>query len=854
MARRQYPRSKSDNDVLVDKHLRVDGSLWPPQGAVPSRNSEDLAGLIKMFVQNAAGDERFALVLPDGTTKYGRMMSDPVGDTLPAGGATNQVLRKRSAVSRDWEWADPTGGGDSLPAGGAAGMVLKKKSASDKDWEWGTLPDGLRAAVGTTSLSAANVVASADGGFVSNIFDTRTGEQLVLKEVTGVTVDSFRYFSVTYTVNGSSTVKQYERLNFTDPFKSVGCVNDGVANDWPLVRRCALAFPEGTELDGKNRVYGFGSNDTVNYNINWRNMQIMPLNFNQKAVRINCNNGAGNRLYWKNIRVLKPVFDKYTQTVTGTRNTGNLGDATFAMLQVNYGQNILEIDGMTANEAPKTGIFFTGHSTLDGGSLVLKNVEATDAGFLVRTTLTEAIDEKQFVINIGSTQYLTVGANVWIGDCAHQIIAINSATQVTVHNDGVKRLAWRNDAVQPNRAPSKQAAGQFFTLEKNAHCNVYIVGRSRVWTEKCKLDRGAWFGINIQATGDNAGGSLYCEASECGYEGYGNAVRSNLVFICNDFHRSGNNGLDINGCTNARIWGNNSDDGGVDGIFLGKGSNISMAFNVARGNFRLGHLINGGGPAGSYMSQVHYTNNTCTGNKQGGTNFTIARETIIKNNYWADNGSHLRVEGANGYANPDIIIIDGNTFGDGLRTVAEGFRDFYCNVKGYLAGSPSGIVQWGDTNRTTTGRMLAIESYCHINSTFFPRYVVATPTETLTVPVNTVLEIELDVRRLSKTYAKAIFNNAPPIKIRTSITDEPSQESNDYADMTPTEIDLLSIKPSFGILEETLMVNSEIIVSPNPNANFTLQVMHSAAKTIVINLVPAGSEQQQSMRVQFTNS
>jgi hypothetical protein len=55
------------------------------------------------------------------------------GDGVPAGGATNQVLAKRSDADNDTEWVDPP---ESLPPGGATGQVLTKLSDTDGDADW----------------------------------------------------------------------------------------------------------------------------------------------------------------------------------------------------------------------------------------------------------------------------------------------------------------------------------------------------------------------------------------------------------------------------------------------------------------------------------------------------------------------------------------------------------------------------------------------------------------------------------------------------------------------------------------------------------------------------------------------
>lgn len=55
------------------------------------------------------------------------------------GGATGQVLTKKSNTDLDFEWADNTGSG--VPAGGTTGQVLRKRSSTDQDVEWSNIPE-----------------------------------------------------------------------------------------------------------------------------------------------------------------------------------------------------------------------------------------------------------------------------------------------------------------------------------------------------------------------------------------------------------------------------------------------------------------------------------------------------------------------------------------------------------------------------------------------------------------------------------------------------------------------------------------------------------------------------------------
>ena len=60
---------------------------------------------------------------------------DGVG--VPEGGTTGQVLKKKSGIDYDTEWADEEGGtGHGIPSGGTQGQVLRKTSNDDYDADW----------------------------------------------------------------------------------------------------------------------------------------------------------------------------------------------------------------------------------------------------------------------------------------------------------------------------------------------------------------------------------------------------------------------------------------------------------------------------------------------------------------------------------------------------------------------------------------------------------------------------------------------------------------------------------------------------------------------------------------------
>ena len=106
---------------------------------------------------------------------------------VPEGGASGEVLKKRSGTNYDVEWAADEEGSDGttvdtdrlVPAGGSQGQVLRKKTATDYDDEWGDAP-GLDG----TEVNRRIAARVPDGGAVGQVLkkasatdgDTEWGE------------------------------------------------------------------------------------------------------------------------------------------------------------------------------------------------------------------------------------------------------------------------------------------------------------------------------------------------------------------------------------------------------------------------------------------------------------------------------------------------------------------------------------------------------------------------------------------------------------------------------------------------------------------------------------------------------
>lgn len=90
----------------------------------------------------SAKDTTYTLSIDGNTIKLtssdGDEQTITLGDSLPSGGTTGQVLTKTASGA---EWADPTGG-SSLPEGGTAGQVLTK-TESGAEWKTPEASDAI---------------------------------------------------------------------------------------------------------------------------------------------------------------------------------------------------------------------------------------------------------------------------------------------------------------------------------------------------------------------------------------------------------------------------------------------------------------------------------------------------------------------------------------------------------------------------------------------------------------------------------------------------------------------------------------------------------------------------------------
>lgn len=121
---------------------------------------------------------------------------------VPTGGASGQVLAKKSATDYDLKWVDQSADGDThgIPAGGIYGQVLTKKSSANFDAEWKT-PSS--AGVQSVNGKSGAVVLTADdvGAMAESTYDPQ-----------GRNTDIFKYtdkvaniYYATLNVNGWSS-------------------------------------------------------------------------------------------------------------------------------------------------------------------------------------------------------------------------------------------------------------------------------------------------------------------------------------------------------------------------------------------------------------------------------------------------------------------------------------------------------------------------------------------------------------------------------------------------------------------------------------------------------------------------
>lgn len=373
---------------------------------------------------------------------------------------------------------------------------------------------------------------------------------------------------------------------------------------------------------------------------------------------------------------------------------------------------------------------FTGTPTV-----ILSDIVCENNGALLRTTTTGAVNTANtFVIPVVSSSGFAVGDAIWIGDSKCLILTIDSATQITLVNDGTK------PTLQPGGlGTGSYSAGQYFTKDgdgKNgltighggSTYNVSITGRSR-------FSGNGWFGLFNWANDAPAAGThvavVGAEANDNGYIGLGLAKLSAGNISHNMASRNGNNGIDINKATTAvTISYNEASLNGVDGIFTGSYSTSpGMLGNYSYNNFRTGILYSGDS-AGSVGAIVNA--NTVKDNPLNGICMTgVKSYSVVNNTFDGVCYQHLKVEGRNGKPNPNAII-DKNAF-----ITAATDNDVFGVLGGYTSGGNNGVIVLTNNRHANARPAISLTAFDRSNSMFIPdSYVVPVTTGTGTAGAN----------------------------------------------------------------------------------------------------------------------
>src|SRR5213076_3397672 len=86
----------------------------------------------------------------------------PAG-TVPTGGTSGQVLKKRTNTDLDTDWENETGG-SGLPNGGTTGQVLTKRTNANQDVDWETVSGGGGAVTSVNGHTGVVVLGATDVG------------------------------------------------------------------------------------------------------------------------------------------------------------------------------------------------------------------------------------------------------------------------------------------------------------------------------------------------------------------------------------------------------------------------------------------------------------------------------------------------------------------------------------------------------------------------------------------------------------------------------------------------------------------------------------------------------------------
>ena len=138
---------QGSNDATSFTNIGATFTLGGATGQVITVLSGNQAGWRYYRLLGVSGTVSTSPFLQEITFKVGATALDGIG-TVPVGGATNQVILKKSGTDLDFGWGDAPG----TPAGGAINQVLTKKSAASLDLVWADAPGDLFARLPLTNI------------------------------------------------------------------------------------------------------------------------------------------------------------------------------------------------------------------------------------------------------------------------------------------------------------------------------------------------------------------------------------------------------------------------------------------------------------------------------------------------------------------------------------------------------------------------------------------------------------------------------------------------------------------------------------------------------------------------------
>ena len=505
--------------------------------------------------------------------------------------------------------------------------------------------------------------------------------------------------------------------------------------------------------------------------------------------------------------------------------------------------NIRDFNFVPASGFTGGGPAFTCNQT--SGSLILHNVQAT--GFIARgcvaqrgsysgtpsilfsgvckfnhngggpkrTNTTAAINTaSDYVIPVVSTALFAVNDYVWIGDSKCRILSIDSATQITLYNNGSAPTTYWGGT-----GTGSYKANQYVTVDGDGK-NGFVINPSNgsgwkiVFAGDIEFNDNCWSGLFHYT--NTYGGYVYGSAKGCrnGYIGLGFGYLSGGELHGCHTSENGNNGTDVFQCDgNLKIHDNISSNNGVDGIFTGStGTAPKIVNNTCSDNFRIGILNYGRttSPEGNVT-----TGNTCLNNGSIGICNTAIGSSVIYGNTIGGPAIGIKVEGKDGLTNPKSTVIESNQF-----ITANPSRDIYAVIGGYSSGGDNGAIKLLNNNFFGRDPIVYVTGFSNSRSKFEPRGRVAAPTS-LSASVGTNIEVSLSFAKMSNTSLVDPTAGLVELQFATS--------SSFITAATPT-----SATRTAGIeISNTATTNGKILAMANVGA-LSYNINSSTARTLYL--------------------